>query len=71
MGLNRKKFPLHAAYLLIISVIFLIGGCGSLPPNSANPETYAFQDTAGTRLGMLKAADRGVRTRLLLDDDKD
>jgi len=47
---NRKKFPLNVAYLLIITILFLMGGCASLPPNSANPETYALQDTTDTRL---------------------
>lgn len=127
MYLNRKQIPLKVIYLLIISILFLMGGCASLPPNSANPETYALQDTTDTRLGrkylelkkghaeesgflllgngldafaarlvlaqnadrsidaqyymihrdltgllfadqLLKAADRGVRVRLLLDD---
>jgi putative cardiolipin synthase len=124
---NRNKFPLNVSCLLFISLLFLMGGCASLPPNSANPETYALQDTTDTRLGkkylelekghaeksgflllgkgldaftarmvlaqdadrsidaqyymihkdltgtlfadqLLKAADRGVRVRLLLDD---
>ena len=127
MCLNRKIFPPNVVYLLIIGILFLMGGCASLPPNSANPETYALQDTTDTRLGrkylklkkghadesgflllgkgldaftarmalaqdsdksidaqyymihrdltgklfadqLLKAADRGVRVRLLLDD---
>ena len=127
MHQNRKKFPINVVCLLIISILFLMGGCASLPPNSANQETYALQDTIDSRLGkkylalkkghaeksgflllgkgldaftarmalaqdadrsidaqyymihkdltgklfadqLLKAADRGVRVRLLLDD---
>lgn len=134
MCLNQKKFSLAVVSLLIISLLFLMDGCASLPSNSDNPETYALQDTTDTRLGkqylelkkghaeesgflllgngldaftarlvlaqdadrsidaqyymvhkdltgklfadqLLKAADRGVRVRLLLDDidlsDKD
>ena len=112
--------------VLVICILFLIGGCASLPPNTSK-STYAFQDTGDTRLGaryvelkknhseesgffllgngldaftarailaqgadrsidvqyymihndltgllfgdqLLKAADRGVRIRLLIDD---
>ncbi|MBW2660208.1 MAG: phospholipase D family protein [Deltaproteobacteria bacterium] len=112
--------------MLVICILFLIGGCASLPPNTSK-STYAFRDTADTRMGnryrelksnhaeesgffllsngldaftarailaqgadrsidvqyymihndltgllfadqLLKAADRGVRIRLLIDD---
>lgn len=112
--------------MLVICILFLIGGCASLPPNTSK-STFVFQDTGDTRLGkryvelkknhseesgffllgngldaftarailaqaadrsldvqyymihndltgllfgdqLLKAADRGVRIRLLIDD---
>jgi cardiolipin synthase C len=37
--------------LLIFCIIALMGGCASLPPNNANPVSYALQDTADTRIG--------------------
>jgi len=51
MCLNQKKFSLAVVSLLIISLLFLMGGCASLPPNSDSPKTYALQDTTDTRLG--------------------
>ncbi len=112
--------------VIVICILFLVGGCASLPPNTSK-STYAFQDTKDTRFGkrylelkknhskksgffllsngldaftarailaqgadrsidvqyymihndltgflfadqLLKAADRGVRIRLLIDD---
>ena len=38
------------SYLFFICALLLTGGCASLPPNTSTP-TYAFQDTAETRVG--------------------
>ncbi len=35
---------------IICTLLFMVG-CASLPPNNANPVTYALQDTADTRIG--------------------
>lgn len=118
----------HIKYFFLFTfVVFLAGGCASLPPNVGNPVTYSLKDTSDTKLAkqyrkakkghsdesgffllgngldaftaravlanqaersidaqyymihndmvgalftdqLLKAADRGIRVRLLIDD---
>ena len=37
--------------LLMTCIILMMGSCASLPPNTANVESYALVDTGDTRLG--------------------
>ncbi|MEA3469196.1 MAG: phospholipase D family protein [Thermodesulfobacteriota bacterium] len=39
-------------FLTVLCILFLAGGCASLPPNTTSHKSYALQDTTDTRLGV-------------------
>ncbi len=47
----RREYIHITGKVVIITILVLMSGCASLPPNSGNPESFALKDTGDTRLG--------------------